>query len=55
MTIYEEIMQVLKTRAEGKHEYWNPNFLSEVNSLLSHYGKIEDPVVDDWISNMWSC
>ncbi len=55
MTLYEEIMQVLKNRAEAKHEYWNPYFLSEVNGLLEEYGHIEDEVVDKWIKDMWGC
>jgi hypothetical protein len=53
--LYQDIMHVLKKHATAKHQYWNPNFLSQVNSLLDTYGKIEDEVVDDWISNMWSC
>lgn len=53
--LYEDIMAVLRKHAELPHEYWNPNFLYELNGLLDSYGEIEDEVVDKWISNMWSC
>lgn len=53
--LYEDIVAVLRKHAELPYEYWNPHFLHEVNVLLDQYGKVEDPVVDKWISDMWSC
>jgi hypothetical protein len=53
--LYEDIMAVLRKHAELPYEYWNPAFLSEVNALLECYGDIDDKVVNNWVSNMWSC
>ena len=49
----QEILAVLKKHAELPREYWNPNFLSEINWLLDSYYNIEDPVVDKWIQEMY--
>ena len=54
MNLPKEIMGLLRKKAELPHDYVNPNFLQLVVELLEEYYDIEDDIVDDWISNMWS-
>ena len=49
-----EILELLKKRANMPHEYINPNFLSAITELLHNYYNLEDEKVDQWIQNMWS-
>lgn len=50
----QEILTLLREKAEAEHEYFNPHFLSKiVSSIYEHY-ELEDEVVDKWIEKMWS-
>jgi hypothetical protein len=54
MKLQQEIMELLKKRANMPYEYINPNFLQHLIELLSAYYGIEDDEVDEWADSMWS-
>jgi hypothetical protein len=53
-TLGEEILALLREKAELKFEYFNPHFLSGIVELIDDYYDVEDEVVNKWISDMWS-
>lgn len=53
MTIGEEIMTMLRQKAESKWEYYNPHFLTELTDLIHSYYQIEDGIVYEWIRDMF--
>ena len=55
MELHEEILELLRQRMRGKHEYINPNFLQEIASAVYDYYEAEDDEVDGWIQNMFGC
>lgn len=52
--IGEEIMALLRTKAEAEWEYFNPHFLSDLNTLIYQYYNVEDEVVEQWICDMFT-
>jgi len=54
MQLAKEILNLLKKKAEGKHEYINPNFLLIVTEAINDYYDISDPIVDKWVQDMFS-
>ena len=52
--IPEDIMAVLKEYAKRDDQYINPNFLSDVATLLEQYYQLEDDDVDKWIQDTYS-
>ena len=54
LTIQEEILAVLKKRAQAEFEYINPQFLLEIANLIETYTGLADDEVDKWIMDMFS-
>lgn len=52
--IHEEILSILKKRADAPYEYINPNFLVSIVEAIYTYYEIEDEDVDKWIEGMFS-
>ena len=52
-TLGEEILALLRQKADAEFEYHNPNFLSEISDLIDSYYEVGDPVVDKWIHDMF--
>jgi len=53
MNIAEEILELLRKKAESDWEYINPHFLTEITSAIHGCYNLEDEVVDKWIEEMW--
>lgn len=53
MELHEEILKVMRERAEGEHTYINPHFMLAVTEAISDYYEVEDDVVDEWVSGMF--
>ncbi len=53
MNIGEEILELLRKKAEADWEYVNPHFLTEITSSIYGYYDLEDEVVDKWVEEMW--
>lgn len=51
--LHEEIMGLLKARAEAEHEYINLHFLQEIAGMLESYYGLEDDTVDEWVIEMF--
>lgn len=53
MELHEEILELLKKRSKGKHEYINPHFMSNITNTIYDYYGVEDDEVDQWILDMF--
>ena len=53
MNIGEEILVLLRNKADSEFEYYNPNFLLAVTELIHGYYDLEDEVVDEWVTEMF--
>lgn len=49
-----EILALLRSKAEAKHEYFNPYFLLAITEQIESYYEVEDEVVDKWVQDMFS-
>lgn len=47
------ILELMRQKSQQKHEYINPNFLSDLSGLLWEYFEIENDDVDKWIKDMY--
>jgi len=52
--IGEEILALLRSKADAKWEYYNPNFLEAITEQIESYYGARDDVVDEWITEMFS-
>jgi hypothetical protein len=52
--IGEEILALLRSKADAKWEYYNPNFLEAITEQIESYYEIRDDAVDEWITEMFS-
>lgn len=50
----QEILTLLREKADEDFEYYNPHFLSEIVDLIDQYYDLEDKVVNKWIYDMFS-
>lgn len=53
VTLPQQILNLLHDKSQSTHEYINPNFLSELSTLLFDYYRIENEEVDKWIEDMY--
>lgn len=53
MQLHEEIMELMKQRANTNFEYINPHFLADLNELIYNFYDLEDEEVNKWIRNMY--
>ncbi len=49
-----ELLSVLKSKALGEWEYYNPHALLALTEIIESYYGEEDEVVDEWIADMFS-
>ena len=54
VNIGEEILALLRSKADAKWEYYNPNFLEAITEQIESYYEVRDNVVDEWITEMFS-
>lgn len=52
--IGEEILALLRSKADAKWEYYNPNFLEAITAHIVTYYGVRDDAVDEWITEMFS-
>lgn len=52
--IGEEILALLRSKADAEWEYYNPNFLEAITKQIESYYEVRDDVVDEWITEMFS-
>lgn len=50
----EEILTLLRSKAEAKWEYYNPHFLEAITEKIETYYGVRDDAVDEWITDMFS-
>lgn len=50
----EEILAMLRSKADAKWEYYNPNFLEAITEKIEAYYGVRDDAVDEWITDMFS-
>ena len=50
----EEILTLLRSKADAKWEYYNPHFLEAITEKIEAYYDVRDDVVDEWITEMFS-
>lgn len=53
MDLPQEIMKLLRQKAEMPHDYINPFFLSDIITALENYYDLEDDVVRKWVDDMF--
>lgn len=53
MELHEEILELLRKRMRGEHEYINPHFMRDISNAIYDYYEIEDCEVDQWILDMF--
>lgn len=53
MELHEEILELLRKRMSGEHEYINPHFMQKITSAIYDYYEVEDDEVDQWILDMF--
>jgi hypothetical protein len=49
----EEILALLRSKAEAKWEYYNPHFLEAITEKIEAYYGVRDGAVDEWITQMF--
>lgn len=54
MNIGEEILAILRSKADAKWEYYNPHFLEAIAEQIEAYYEVRDEIVDKWITEMFS-
>jgi hypothetical protein len=52
--IGDEILALLRSKADAPWEYYNPYFLLAITEQIESYYQVEDEVVDEWIQEMFS-
>jgi hypothetical protein len=52
--IGEEILALLRSKADAEWEYYNPNFLQAITEQIESYYEVRDDAVDEWITEMFS-
>ena len=52
--IGEEILALLRSKADAEWEYCNPHFLQAITEQIESYYETRDDAVDDWITEMFS-
>lgn len=51
--IGEEILALLRSKADAKWEYYNPYFLEAITAHIVTYYGLRDDVVDKWVTEMY--
>jgi hypothetical protein len=51
--IGEEILALLRSKADAEWVYYNPYFLNTITDKIEAYYGVEDEVVNEWIIDMF--
>lgn len=51
--IGEEILALLRSKADAKWEYYNPHFLEAITAHIVTYYGVRDDAVDEWVTEMY--